>query len=130
MYALDTNSVVFFFKGKGSVGEHLLATRPADVALPAVVLYELEVGAWRSSAPHKRRAQLDDLVETVRILAFGAGEARTAARIRAELEKSGSGIGPMDTLIAATALHHGATLVTHNPREFMRVEGLKVVDWF
>jgi len=36
----------------------------------------------------------------------------------------------MDTLIAATALAHSATLVTRNVREFARVPGLKSVDWY
>jgi tRNA(fMet)-specific endonuclease VapC len=130
VYALDTNTVVFFFKGAGRVAERLLAVRPADVAIPAVVLYELEVGAMRSPAARKRREQLDALVEAVDILPFGAGEARAGARIRAELERAGAPIGPLDTLIAATALHHGATLVTHNAREFGRVKGLKIEDWF
>ncbi|HVL56749.1 MAG TPA: PIN domain-containing protein [Burkholderiaceae bacterium] len=38
-------------------------------------------------------------------------------------------MGPPDTLIAATALAHGATLVTRNLREFGRIAGLHVVDW-
>ncbi len=44
--------------------------------------------------------------------------------------KKGMQIGLLDSLIAGTALHHGATLVTHNVRELGRVEGLKVVDWY
>jgi predicted nucleic acid-binding protein len=44
MYALDTDSIIFFFKGLGRVAERLAATPPSDVRLPAVVLYELEVG--------------------------------------------------------------------------------------
>jgi tRNA(fMet)-specific endonuclease VapC len=47
MYVLDTNSVVFFFKGEGRVGERLLARKPAEIAIPAIVLYELEVGVLR-----------------------------------------------------------------------------------
>jgi tRNA(fMet)-specific endonuclease VapC len=39
-------------------------------------------------------------------------------------------IGPHDVLIAATALCHQAPLVTHNVREFSRVEGLQVLDWY
>ena len=51
------------------------------------------------------------------------------ARIRAELEAAGTPIGPHDTLIAATALRHQATLVTRNEREFSRVAGLLWVNW-
>jgi len=52
-----------------------------------------------------------------------------AARIRVALEKRGSVIGPMDILIAGTALSLGALLVTNNSAEFSRVPGLRVTDW-
>jgi tRNA(fMet)-specific endonuclease VapC len=52
-----------------------------------------------------------------------------AAEVRVALERMGETIGPMDTLIAATALAHGATLVTRNVRESGRVPGLSVVNW-
>ena len=38
-------------------------------------------------------------------------------------------IGPHDLQIAAVALQHDLTLVTHNAREFQRVAGLKIEDW-
>ena len=53
-----------------------------------------------------------------------------AAKLQVDLEGLGCSIGPLDTLIAATALAHGATLVTNNIREFQRVPGLKLEDWF
>jgi tRNA(fMet)-specific endonuclease VapC len=130
VYVLDTNTVVFFFKGQGRVAERLLARAPAEVALPAVVLYELEVGVAQSRSPDRRRQQLDTLLEATRVLPFGPSEAHAAARIRARLERSGEGIGPLDTLIAATALASRATLVTHNTREFRRVDGLSTEDWY
>ena len=130
MYVLDTNSVVFFFKGQGRVGDRLLARKPVEVALPAIVLYELEVGVIRSKAPARRREQLDTFLDGTRVIPFGPAEARAAAEIRAELERSGEGIGPLDTLIAATALASRGTLVTHNTREFRRVPGLSVEDWY
>jgi tRNA(fMet)-specific endonuclease VapC len=49
--------------------------------------------------------------------------------LRADLEKRGQSIGPLDMLIAAQALSLDATLVTHNTREFARVKGLRVEDW-
>lgn len=130
MYVLDTNSVLYLLKGKGQVGERLLTTPRADVAIPAVVLYELEVGTRRSASPKRRRSQLRDLVGPMRVLPFDKPEANVAARIRVELERAGEPIGPMDTLIAATALRHGATLVTHNVDEFERVNGLAIEDWY
>ena len=63
------------------------------------------------------------------LLAFDSECAAIAARIRADLEAAGTPIGPHDTLIAATALRHQATLVTRNVREFSRVPGLLWVNW-
>ena len=130
MYVLDTNSVVYFFKGMGRVTQRLLDTPPREIAFPAVVLYELELGIAKSSSPERRRSQLDELVRRINLLPFGSSEAKVTARIRADLERAGEPIGPLDVLIAGTALAHGATLVTHNVKEFSRVGGLLVEDWY
>jgi tRNA(fMet)-specific endonuclease VapC len=130
MYALDTNSVIYFFKGMGRVAERLLGTPPREVALPAVVLYELELGLAKSSSPERRRSHVDELVRRVTILPFGHTEAQVTARIRADLERAGEPIGPLDFLIAGTALASGAILVTHNTKEFSRIGGLSLEDWY
>ncbi len=130
MYVLDTNTLIYYFKGMGRVGERLLAHSPQEIGIPALVLYELEVGLAKSIAPEKRRRQLADMLMVVAMLPFGAAEARQAAQIRATLEKTGEPIAPYDVLIAATALANQSKLVTHNVREFSRVEGLQVVDWY
>jgi tRNA(fMet)-specific endonuclease VapC len=130
MFVLDTNSLIYFFKGQGRVAERLLATPPSEIGIPAIVLYELEVGIAKSSFAKKRRKQLAELVDLVNLLPFGEVEARSAAVLRAALEKRGNPIGPIDTLIAGTAVANRAALVTHNVREFGRVSGLEVVDWY
>jgi tRNA(fMet)-specific endonuclease VapC len=114
----------------GQVAGRLLATPPRDIAIPSVVLYELELGIAKSTQPAKRRAQLDELLNVVTLLPFDAKAAKAAALIRAKLESGGTPIGPIDTLIAGTTLASGATLITHNSAEFGRVKGLKTEDWF
>ena len=130
MVALDTNTVIHYFKGLGRVVERLHATPPAELVVSSVVVHELELGVLKSDDPEKRRQQLYTLLAHVKVLPLGDGEAKTAARVRVQLEAKGLGIGPLDTLIAGTALHHGATLVTRNTREFGRVDGLKVENWY
>lgn len=130
LYALDTNSVSYFLKGKGHVGERLLATPPTSVGLPSVVLYELAYGAARAKAPRGLVDKLEAFLGSLRVLPFGEPEARTAARLRLALEGAGQPIGPLDLLIAATALEQQAVLVTHNTREFARVDGLRLEDWY
>jgi tRNA(fMet)-specific endonuclease VapC len=130
MYVLDSNCLIHFFRRQGRVAEVFLGTRPQDISIPAVTLYELETGIAKSRSPERLRAELDEVVSRIAVLPFGPPEARASAQIRADLERRGVLIGPIDILIAGTALSRGATLVTHNTREFARVEGLSIVDWY
>ena len=50
-------------------------------------------------------------------------------QIRAGLAAYGTPIGPNDLLISSIALANNLILVTHNTREFSRVEGLRLEDW-
>lgn len=129
MYALDANTVIHFFKGKGNVAKRLLAIAPTEIALPSVALYELEVGRLKSRNPERRRREIEELTTFATILPFGPPEAAAAAQVRADLERTGLSIGPYDVLIAGTALSHRAILVTNNTDEFGRVQGLVVEDW-
>jgi tRNA(fMet)-specific endonuclease VapC len=65
MYVLDTNTLIYCFKGTGAVPKKLLANNPKDIAIPTIVLYELEVGIAGSSSPQKRRLQLQELASVV-----------------------------------------------------------------
>jgi len=129
MFILDTNTLIYFFKGMGGVSQRLLATPPSEIGIPTIVVYELEVGIAKSGSPSKRRAQLDVITGLVSILSFGREEAMASARLRAGLERAGSSIGPMDTLIAGTALSQGAVLVSRNLAEFERIRDLRVENW-
>ncbi|MCB1949913.1 type II toxin-antitoxin system VapC family toxin [Nitrosomonas sp.] len=130
MYVLDTNTLIYFFKGMGRVPENLLAKSPHEIGIPAIVLYELEYGILKSASPKKRIEQLHALCALITVLPFSQREAKIAAAIRFDLEQKGQPIGHYDILIAATALQQNAVLVTNNTREFSRIEILKIEDWY
>jgi tRNA(fMet)-specific endonuclease VapC len=129
-YVLDTNTLIYFFKGVGNVKNRLLSLPPSEIVLPAIVLFELEFGIAKSASPRKRIRQLNDFTALVNVIPFGPAEAKAAAQIRAKLEKKGIPIGPYDVLIAACAKANNLILVTHNVKEFKRIQGLQVEDWF
>jgi tRNA(fMet)-specific endonuclease VapC len=104
-------------------------TAPSELAIPTIVVYEIEYGTLRSRFPANRRNELERGLRNVRHLPFDTDAAMAAARISVELEKRGAVIGPMDILIAGTALSVGALLATNNAKEFSRVPGLRVTDW-
>ena len=130
MVLLDTNILIYFFKGQGNVVRRMLATSPQQIAVSCVTLFELETGLLKSVASEARRTQVNALVASVKILNVDYAVALAAAKIRAVLEAKGQPIGPLDTLIAATALVAKANLITRNIREFERVPGLQVENWF
>jgi len=105
------------------------AVKASDIVLCSVVVYELRYGAERSPEPAREHSKLDLFLGPLASLSFDDECARRCAEVRAELERSGSVIGPHDLQIAAVALQHGLTLVTHNTREFSRISRLKLDDW-
>jgi tRNA(fMet)-specific endonuclease VapC len=131
MLALDSNTISYYFRGDPQVVPRLQALSPASVAVPAVVVYELRYGLMRlpREAGQQRLLALESLLAPLTILDFDAACAQAAAALRTALEARGTPIGPHDALIAATALRHGAALVTRNVSEFRRVPGLDVVNW-
>jgi len=128
---LDSNTISYYFRGDPQIVPRLHAVRPADLGVPAIVEYELRYGLMRmpQEAATPRLAALKQLLQPMQRLAFDSECAAEAARIRVELEAAGVGIGPHDTLIAATALRYQGTLVTRNVRGLSRVAGLRWVDW-
>lgn len=130
MYILDTNTLIYFFKGMGDVATHLLQISPHAIGIPTIVIYELEVGIAKSNSPQKRLQQFREITSIVNIIPFTEEIARISAAIRVKLEKKGAPIGPLDILIAGTALANNAILVTHNIKEFKRIKKLKIEDWY
>ena len=130
MYLLDTNTLIYFFKGMGEVAKNLFLQSPNNLAVSSIVVYELEVGIAKSTNPTKRMEQLHQLLEQINIIDFGQKEAKESAIIRAKLEKAGTPIGSIDVLIAGSAVANNLILVTRNIKEFERVQTLKCENWY
>lgn len=130
MFLLDTNICIYWLKGTyPNIGRRMRALSPDQVAIPSIVQAELYLGAYKSLSREKTTAIVEAFLAPLTIVPFGSAEARQYARIRGEAELAGKPLGPNDLLIAATTLARGATLVTHNVREFSRVAGLQIDDW-
>ncbi len=130
-FLLDSNVCVQWLRKKGSplVKARVSATPTTDGRLCSIVRGELLHGAEVSANPAKNRTEVLAFIGQYQCLPYGDSEADEYARIRAHLGSTGQLIGHYDMLIAAIALVHGLTLVTHNTAEFSRVPGLQVVDW-
>jgi len=127
---LDTNMCIYIIKQKPEkVIGRLRKTRVPDIGVSSITLSELAYGAEKSSRPDRNKIGLAEFLAPLEILPYDDMAALEYGKIRANLERSGNPIGPMDMLIAAHALSIGCTLVTNNEREFSRVLSLKTENW-
>ena len=133
MYCLDTNAVTAVINLRQPFVrprlQRALRERIA-VGVPTIVLFELWFGIENSKRRQQSTAELAALLSVgVTLWPFEPEDAKDAGEIRATLKRAGTPIGPYDVLIAAQARRRGATLITANEREFVRVPGLKTEDW-
>ena len=122
---LDSSACIHVLRGRAPF-DALPACK--DTAVSSLVAAELWTGIGKSNRPDKTRS-LEIFLSLFSVVDFGGEDARHYAQIRADLERKGTSIGPLDLLIAAHARNLGATLITRNAREFKRVKGLKVLAW-
>ena len=127
---LDTNACIHVIRRQPqTVLRRLENYGIGEVGVSSVTVAELRYGAEKSSRPEQNLEALGRFLLPLEVLAFGGEAAAAYGRVRAVLERAGTPIGPLDTLIAAHAVSVSVTLVTNNTREFQRVPGLEVEDW-
>ena len=129
MILLDTNICIHVINGKPpAVLERFRQYRMGEIGLCSVVAAELAYGVAKSGSARNRQA-LEMFLAPLIILPFDDAAVWAYGNLRAELERKGTPIGALDTMIAAHALSQQSTLVTNNTREFARVPGLALVNW-
>lgn len=129
-YMLDTNMCIYAQKNIPQVIEKMKNNFQYGVAISSITLAELEFGVQASANVEKNTIALYKFLSILEILDFDSNAATEYGKIRADLKKKGTPIGNMDMLIAAHAKSEDLIVVTHNTREFERVEGLQLEDWF
>ena len=129
-YMLDTNICIYAIKHKPEqVFMRLQEHDPIDICISSVTYAELVHGVEKSKAIEKNRVALALLLANMEIMNFDSLAAESYGKIRADLEKAGTPIGPLDMMIAGHGMALGYTLVTNNTKEFERVNGLKLENW-
>jgi tRNA(fMet)-specific endonuclease VapC len=135
VYLLDTNTCIYLLTGKQpDYQRNILARldalpRNERPVISTIVLSELQYGVQKSRWRKANQALLDEFLLDFDVNDYGASAPVFYGELRADLEKRGKPIGPMDMMIAAHALSLDASLVTHNTREFVKVKGLRLENW-
>jgi tRNA(fMet)-specific endonuclease VapC len=135
MFLLDTDHISLDQRGHPEVRARLQRTATDMVAVSAITVEE-QVRGWLAvvSAANTAQRRADAYLRLTLAVEYLASITILAYTVEADslvntMRKQGARIGTADLRIAATALVHGATLVTRNSKDFGRVPGLRIVDW-
>lgn len=129
-YLLDTNICIYIIKKKPAIVIEKFITMPlGSIGISTITLAELQYGIRKSSNPEKNLTALNQFIIPLEVIDFDYNATIEYGFIRADLEKKGTPIGSLDTMIGAHAKSRGLTLVTNNEGEFERIFGLKIENW-
>jgi len=127
---MDSDMCIFAMRGRyPRIQGQMIKLRPHQIKIPSVVKAELLLGALKSDHPKRTGRIVNDFITPFEVVPFSDSATKIYAHIRCDLERVGKPIGPNDLIIAATTIAYGATLVSHNIKEFSRINSLKTVDW-
>ena len=136
IYALDTNTISNLLRGEGNIEKNFqqeIIQAGNIYAIPLIVVFEIK--RWLLDKPSK---QLQDFAQQFNLL-FQSVEDEAempvavwnrAADIYIALKQKGQLIKEADILIAAYCLENNYTLATRNTKDFNRIDGLNLVNWF
>lgn len=126
---LDTNIVIYVIKRRPIEILDTFNRHAGQMCISSVTLAELLHGVEKSTNPSQNMQRVEDFVSRLEVLDYGQKAAAHYGDIRADLERKGTPIGVNDLHIAGHARSEGLMLVTNNVKEFIRVDGLRVVNW-
>lgn len=135
-YLLDTCVISDLARGYSQeLDAAIAAAGPEDLCISSITVYELQFGLAKAellgASPHKTNLlRTRQFIQTISTLSFDFASAEASGKIRAQMESLGTPIGPFDLLLAGTAMAHGLTFVTRNRKEFSRIQGLQLADWY
>jgi len=130
-YYLDTNICVYaWHRQLPAVLARMRAVDHGSMVIPAPVAAELAGGVMRSAQVERNRRLIEAALSLYHVEPWGGEAIWLYGQQSARLRKAGTPIGAIDLMIGCQALADPeGILVTHNVREFERIEGLRIEDW-
>ena len=129
-YLLDTNICVFFLRGKLNLDDLIKQKGRENCFISEITVVELRYGAENSDSPAKIHKAVDAFVNGLSIIPI-YGSIRRYAKEKVRLKKIGKPMhDEFDLLIGVTAVENKLTLVTDNVKDFERLDGVKIENWF
>ena len=129
-YLLDTNICVFFLRGKFNLDEIIKEKGRENFFISEITVAELRYGAENSDDPDKSHKSVDIFLSGLSIIPM-FGSIRRYAKEKVRLRRMGKPINDeFDLMIGVTAVENKLTLITENRKDFERLDGIKIENWF
>jgi tRNA(fMet)-specific endonuclease VapC len=129
-YLLDTNTCVFFLRGKLNLNDIIREKGRENCFISEITVIELRYVAENSDNPAKSHKAVDAFVNGLSIIPI-FGCIKRYAKEKVRLRQIGKPMhDEFDLLIGVTAVENKLTLVTDNIKDFERLAGIKLENWF
>lgn len=120
-YTLDTNAILYYLKDDSNAVSLLREIFSHEAPLYVSAITELELFAY-SSLSAQEESLIEYILTTISIIPLDSHIARLASVLRRQYR-----LKVPDSVIAATAMHTGSTLITRNTRDFKKVTSLSLL---
>ena len=124
---LDTNVVSYLMRGGSLAEAYAPHVQNRLLAITFVTVGELYFGAEKGKWGDRKRGELEAALRNFVVIPYDHEIARCYGRLVAERQRIGKPIAPNDAWIAACAVRHGVSLVTHNAKDFEDITGLRTI---
>lgn len=129
-FLLDTSVCVFFLRGKLNLDEIIKEKGRENCFISEITVAELLYGAENSDNPAKSHKTVDAFVKGISIIPI-YGSIKRYAKEKVRLKNTGKPMhDEFDLLIGVTAIENKLTLITDNVKDFERLDGIKIENWF
>lgn len=127
---MTPNTCVFFLRGKLNLDTLIRQKGRENCFISEVTVIELRYGAENSDNPAKSHKSVDAFIGGLSIIPI-YGSIRRYAKEKVRLREIGKPLhDEFDLLIGVTAIENKLTLVTDNTKDFERLDGIKMENWF
>lgn len=119
-YLIDSDVLIAHREQQPGATALLSELAPQGLAISIITYLEVYQGILRSPDPRQARAEFETFLTGVPVLPFSLASARRCAQLREDLARQGKRVRPraLDLIIAAIAIEHSYTLVTHNRKDY------------
>lgn len=124
---LDTNVVSYLMRGGSLAEAYAPHLQNRLLVITFVTVGELYFGAEKGKWGERKRRQLETALHNFVVVPYDHEIARCYGRLVAERQRSGKPIASNDAWIAACAVRHGVSLITHNAKDFQGIAGLQTI---